>query len=156
MKGRVRWNEDNIGEIEANKPMRQKITEPKTPYHPMLDDDSSPSPVLGDFDGYNGDKNLSPNAEQTGYNNGAYCSSKGTRQSDGWTSSEDEAEETEEDEEDRSLSFREHRKAHYNEFRKVKELQQKASLEDGSDEDNHAEVANGEKKNDSSSPTNGT
>ncbi|KAL2324515.1 hypothetical protein Fmac_023573 [Flemingia macrophylla] len=152
MKGRVRWNEDNIVQIEANKPVRQKITEPKTPYHPMIDDDSSPSAVREDFDEYVGDKNHSANAEQSAFNN-AGCR---PRQSDDWTSSEDEVEEIEEDE-DKSLSFKEHRKAHYDEYLKVKELQQKASiLEDSSDEDNDVELTEGKKKNDSSSPTSDT
>ncbi|KOM35983.1 hypothetical protein LR48_Vigan02g213300 [Vigna angularis] len=155
MKGHVRWNEANIGEIEANKPVRQKITEPKTPYHPTIDDESSPSPVRGGFDECIEieDQDDSANSEGNAFNNALSSSRTGTKQSDGWTSSEDEVQETE-DEEDKSLSFKEHRKAHYDEFLKVKELQQNASiLEDSSDEDNGAEHTKREGENGSTSST---
>ncbi|KAI9112061.1 hypothetical protein K1719_016957 [Acacia pycnantha] len=131
MKGRVTWDEANIEEIEANKPVRMKITEPKTPYHPMIDDDDSPSTVKGSFDSCIDNDNITLVAKD-----GASCSRNG--RSSGWTSSEDEADAMEQDDEDRRFRFKEHRKAHYNEFHKVKELQQKGSLleEEVKDEDN--------------------
>ncbi|KAL3837705.1 hypothetical protein ACJIZ3_022296 [Penstemon smallii] len=159
-KARVRWDEDNLGEIEANKPVRQKITEPKTPYHFMIDDDDD-----GDDDG-----SLSPTrggsfenamhaeAIRSALNDvaAAAASSSSTKTnsqcSARWTSSEedeeasdameqDEEEEEEEEEAgfdnpERRRCFKEHRKAHYDEFRKVKELRRKGSLlEDESDEE---------------------
>ncbi|XP_057483073.1 protein phosphatase inhibitor 2-like isoform X2 [Actinidia eriantha] len=147
MKGRVMWDEANIGEIEANKPVRQKITEPKTPYHPRIEDDGSLSPRRGSFEGCSIDP-MQAEAICSALNSMASSSGKNFRQS-GWTSSDDEADPMDQDDEgsetDRNgTSFREQRRAHYDEFRKVKELRRKGSmLEDASDEDLHE---NGEEK----------
>lgn len=137
----MRWNEDNLAEIEANKPVRQKITEPKTPYHPMMDDDdddgsSSPS-RRGGF-GQHFEDAMNMEATSSSLNDGG-SSSKTDSHHTGWTSSDDDADTMDQGEEDsdseRRRSFKEHRKDHYDEFLKIQELRQKGSyLEDSDDE----------------------
>ncbi|KAK8518313.1 hypothetical protein V6N13_027785 [Hibiscus sabdariffa] len=124
---RVRWNEEKLQEIESNKPVRQKITEPKTPYHPMIDEDGS-SPVAGSFNDCINDamvaKELSSALKDV-----ASPSTKTTECSGGWTSSADEAGGAMDYEEDwSSKSFQEQRKAHYDEYFKIKELRCKGSF----------------------------
>ncbi|CAI9278024.1 unnamed protein product [Lactuca saligna] len=138
MRRGFRWDEANLGEIEANKHVRQKIKEPKTPYHPMMHDtDGSLSPIRGYDSFLEGDDNsnirLNADAIHSTLNEMASSSSNSNSHS-GWTSSDDEDEadvmDHDLDDEGRksARSVREKRKVHYDEYRKVKELQKKESM----------------------------
>ncbi|KAG2333012.1 hypothetical protein Bca52824_004192 [Brassica carinata] len=146
-KGRVQWDEANIVEIESNKPVRQKITEPKTPYHPMIhddDDDGSPSPRGGRS--FNECVDDMQHAEElkNALNGEAASSSRYTRQGSGsgggWSSSDnEEADPMDQDDEglegEKNERFSELRRVHYNEFHKVKELRSLGSFYDDEEED---------------------
>ncbi|KAI8572956.1 hypothetical protein RHMOL_Rhmol01G0241400 [Rhododendron molle] len=156
MAGRVTWDEANIGEIEANKPVRQKITEPKTPYHrpnSVDDDDGSLSPIRGSFEDCI--DSMHAEAISSTLNGVSSFSGQNSQQSGGWTSSDDEADLMDQDGQGKNgMRFRELRRAHYDEFRKVKQLRREgSSLEDASSDED--DVKNDGKINSPSSLTAG-
>ncbi|XP_018476790.1 protein phosphatase inhibitor 2-like isoform X2 [Raphanus sativus] len=147
-KGRVQWDEANIVEIESNKPVRQKITEPKTPYHPMIhdDDDDVDDGTLSPRGGRSFNEcvdDMQRAEELKNALNGESASSsrndsQGSGSGGGWSSAEDdEADPMDQDglEGEKNERFSEHRRVHYNEFHKVKELRSLGSFYDDEEEE---------------------
>uniref|UniRef100_A0A7C8ZEW9 Uncharacterized protein n=1 Tax=Opuntia streptacantha TaxID=393608 RepID=A0A7C8ZEW9_OPUST len=103
-------------------------------------DMGSSSPISGSFDEHHGDAEHAE-AIRHALKDIANSSGKNSHRSDAWMSSEDEEDAMEHDDEDseteRSLSFKEQRRAHYDEFLKIKELRRTGSLIE--DESNEAE-----------------
>uniref|UniRef100_A0A0D9VHY5 Protein phosphatase inhibitor 2 n=1 Tax=Leersia perrieri TaxID=77586 RepID=A0A0D9VHY5_9ORYZ len=133
----VKWDEENLNDIELNKPVREKITEPKTPYHPMVDeDDGSVSPKRSIEESV--DKSAHADAIKTALME-AVSSGKFSER-DRWESCSNEEEVVKQ-----GTDFEEHRKAHYDEFRKMKELLQKGtpSDEEGDEDGNDKDIREG-------------
>lgn len=130
----VKWDEEKLEEIEANKPVRMKITEPKTPYHhPKIDDDDNFEEYGNDSDDVDDDM--------------ASCSSK-SRSDDPRKNNDDDEDDVvvmdhadvdAEEDSERKRNFIEHRRGHYDEYKRIKELQRNGSLlqEFDDDDDNN-------------------
>lgn len=137
---RVMWDEANLNYLELNKTPKRKITEPKTPYYAPGSENGSFSPCPDEdsatLDNAAHAKAVCNALTEVASTSGGHQSSGGG----GWISSEDEADEMDRDYEGlghsgHRLSFIEHRKAHYDEYRKIRSLRQQGSvindIEDG-------------------------
>ncbi|CAN4105317.1 unnamed protein product [Withania somnifera] len=122
----------------------------------ILSHHGSLSPIRGSFEEGNGNT-VQAEAIRNALNEMA-SASKNKSQRSGWTSSEDEADIMDQDGADsgsgKGKSFKEHRRAHYDEYRRVKELRLKgSSLEETSDDDDEDFVENHGRSDSSSSLT---
>ncbi|CAL4886861.1 unnamed protein product [Urochloa decumbens] len=115
-RGSVKWDEENLNDIESNKPEREKITEPKTPYHPMIDEDEESV-----------DKSAHADAIKTALAEAVSSGKIFDRNS--WESCDNE------EDVKQGTAFEEQRKVHYDEYHKMKELLQKGTMTDDADED---------------------
>eukprot|EP00246_Nothoceros_aenigmaticus_P007702 TRINITY_DN2170_c0_g1_i1.p1 TRINITY_DN2170_c0_g1~~TRINITY_DN2170_c0_g1_i1.p1 ORF type:complete len:165 (+),score=34.94 TRINITY_DN2170_c0_g1_i1:329-823(+) len=129
---RVVWDEENLNVLEASKTPKQKINEPKTPYHAPASSDGTLSPMPDD--------DILPmeaavHAEAIRHALSEVASTSGessSRQRGGWTSSEDEGDDRDFDAEGSEMNgstvtFEEHRRKHYDEFRKSKMMRVQGS-----------------------------
>ncbi|OIS96054.1 PREDICTED: protein phosphatase inhibitor 2-like [Nicotiana attenuata] len=135
MKG-VKWDEAKLEEIEANKPERMKITEPKTPFHHVKIDDENNFDE--DCNGSDVDDDM------------ASCSSKSSKSPNYKDDREDHAMDDDDDdseESERKRSFIEHRRGHYDEYKRIKELQRNGSFlaEPSDDEEDDLSLEDGVK-----------
>ncbi|KAK6789037.1 hypothetical protein RDI58_012836 [Solanum bulbocastanum] len=135
----VKWDEEKLEEIEANKPVRMKITEPKTPYHhPKIDDDDN-------FEEYG---NCSDDVDD----DMALCSSKNISNDPRKNDDDDDDNDVvmdhadeDSDESERKRNFIEHRRGHYDEYKRIKELQRNGSLQEFDDDDDDDIIDDGVK-----------
>uniref|UniRef100_A0A0E0K225 Uncharacterized protein n=1 Tax=Oryza punctata TaxID=4537 RepID=A0A0E0K225_ORYPU len=132
---RVKWDEENLNDIESTKPVREKITEPKTPYHSMIDEDDgpvSPKKIIEE----SVDKSAHADAIKTALMEAVSSGILSVRDHLESCSNEEEEEEGEVAIK-QGTDFEEQRKAHYDEFRKMKELRQRGTpSHDGDEEGN--------------------